>query len=76
MSFSCAGDIFEEDDQEKYLVKEHMKMIGIFLPDGKLHKVLEVYVETLPEADRRLLEEGFEIIGKTKLNSISEDYTG
>ena len=60
---------------ETYTVKEYFGRIGIFKSDGALMQVLEVYVKTLPEADKRLLGEGFEIVGKKQLNSIIEDYT-
>ena len=60
---------------ETYTVKEYFGRIGIFKSDGALMRVLEVYVKTLPEADKRLLGEGFEIVGKKRLNSIIEDYT-
>lgn len=61
--------------QEIYLIKEYMGKIGIFDSDGALVDVIEVYTKTLPEADRRLLGEGFEVIGKTQLNAIIEDYS-
>lgn len=60
---------------ETYTVREYFGRIGIFKSDGALMRVLEVYVKTLPEADKRLLGEGFEIVGKKQLNSIIEDYT-
>ena len=60
---------------ETYTVREYFGRIGIFKSDGALMQVLEVYVKTLPEADKRLLGEGFEIVGKKQLNSIIEDYT-
>ena len=63
------------DSDEIYMVKEYFGRIGIFNSDGALLQVLEVYVKTLPEADKRLLGEGFEIVGKKRLNSIIEDYT-
>ncbi len=61
--------------QEIYLIKEYMGRIGIFDTTGALVDVIEVYTKTLPEADRRLLGEGFEVIGKTQLNAIIEDYS-
>ena len=67
----------ETTENEKiYLVREHMNKIGIFDESGTLIKVLEVYVKTLPEADKRMLEEGFEIVGEKQLNAIIEDYDG
>ena len=67
------SDIFE--DSERYLIKEYMGKIGIFNAEGSLIDVIEVYTKTLPEADRRLLGEGFEVVGKKQLNSIIEDYS-
>lgn len=64
-----------ETEDIVYTVKSYMGKIGIFTPDGKLFDLLEVYVKTLPEADIRLLEEGFEVVGRSQLNSIIEDYT-
>ena len=64
-----------DTDTPVYTVKSYMGKIGIFTDDGKLWQVLEVYVKTLPEADIRLLEEGFEVVGQSQLNSIIEDYT-
>lgn len=64
-----------ETEEVVYTVKSYMGKIGVFSADGKLIQVLEVYVKTLPEADIRLLEEGFTIVGQAELNSIIEDYT-
>ena len=60
---------------QSYLIKEYMGKVGIFEKDGSLVRVIEVYTKTLPEADRRLLGEGFEIVGDDQLNSIIEDYS-
>ena len=62
-------------EAEVFTVKEYMGKIGVFSTDGVLIQVIEVYVKTLPEADKRLLGEGIEIIGKSALNSIIEDYS-
>ena len=64
-----------ESTEEVYTVKEYMGKIGIFSSDGVLIEVLDVYVKTLPEADKRLLGEGFNVTGKKQLNSIIEDYS-
>ena len=67
----------EASDTEKiYTVHEYMGKIGIFDENGTLIKVLEVYVKTLPEADKRILEEGFQVVGIKQLNAIIEDYDG
>ncbi len=57
-----------------YIVKEYMGKIGIFLEDGTLYRVLEVYVKTLPEADKRLLGEGIEVVGRQALSDLMQDY--
>ena len=59
-----------------YTVREHMGRIGIFDESGALVRVLEVYVRTLPEADKRMLTEGFDVVGIKQLNAIIEDYDG
>ncbi len=64
------------EQETVYTVREYMDKIGIFLQDGTLVRVLDVYVKTLPEADERLLKEGIEIIGKKQLNEIIQDYGG
>ena len=67
----------EAHNAEKvYTVCEHMEKIGIFDENGTLIMVLEVYVKTLPEADKRILQEGFQVIGTKQLNAIIEDYDG
>ena len=65
----------EATQKESYILKEYMEKIGIFSSDGTLIKTLDVYIKTLPEADRRLLREGIEVSGKQELNAIIEDYT-
>ena len=66
----------ETDTDKIYTVREHMGRIGIFDESGALVRVLEVYVRTLPEADKRMLKEGFEVVGTKQLNAIIEDYDG
>ncbi|MBR3639757.1 MAG: hypothetical protein IKN50_04040 [Clostridia bacterium] len=63
-------------DEPLYTVKEYLERIGIF-KEGKDKPdiVLDVYVFTLPDADRTMLKEGF-IISKDVLMSTIEDYTG
>lgn len=62
------------EQETVYTVREYMDKIGVFLQDGTLIQVLDVYVKTLPEADERLLKEGIEIIGKKQLNELIQDY--
>lgn len=63
-------------EETVYTVREYRGQIGIFLSDGTLMDVLDVNIKSLPEADRRLLGEGIEVLGKKRLNSLIEDYTG
>ena len=67
------GDI----EEENFLVKEYLGVIGIFsLENGEIRYVIERYTKTLPEADKRLLREGFVVIGMNGIYSVIEDYTG
>ena len=62
---------------ESFIVKEHLGQIGIFsLESGEIRYVIERYTKTLPEADKRLLGEGFVVIGMSGIYSVIEDYTG
>ena len=70
-----AGIMKDSDTEVVYFVREYMGVIGIFLPDGTLFQIIETHVKTLPDADKQLLKEGFEIIGQRALNSIIEDYS-
>ena len=64
-------------DKESFLIKEHSGQIGIFsLKTGEILYVIERYTKTLPETDRRLLQEGFVVIGISGIYSVIEDYTG
>ena len=66
----------ETDGNEIFIIREHMGMIGVFSKDDELLMTLDVYIKTLPKADQGLLGKGFEVIGKSQLNSVIEDYTG
>ena len=63
------------ENSDTWIIKSYLGKIGIFEKSGTLYKVLDVYVKTLPKADQRLLEEGFEVNSKEELYSIIEDYT-
>lgn len=64
-----------ESTFETLWVKEYSGKIGIFNADGEAVHIIDVYTKTLPEADRRLLEEGFEITSERQLASIIQDYS-
>ena len=59
-----------------YLVREHDGIIGVFTAEGDLEYTIEVYVRTLPEADRRLLSDGIFAQNKAELLEILGDYNG
>ena len=65
----------EPEEERVWLIREYEERIGIFDENGALLDVIDVYVKTLPIADRSLLEEGFEVVGKQRLYSIIEDYS-
>jgi hypothetical protein len=65
----------ENTEEQKFWIKEYNGLVGIFNADGSLYRTIDTRVKTLPEADQGLLEEGFEVIGKSQLNSIIEDYS-
>lgn len=65
----------ENTEEQKFWIKEYNGLVGIFNADGSLYRTVDTRVKTLPEADQGLLEEGFEVIGKSQLNSIIEDYS-
>lgn len=60
---------------EALLAKEYLGKIGVFNAGGELVRVIDVYTKTLPEADRRMLEEGIEIMSEKQLYSIIQDYS-
>ena len=66
---------FYSDDTE-YTVKEHDGMVGVFDADGELIEMIEISVITLPMAERKRLESGFEVSGDAELNKLKEAYCG
>ena len=64
------------DKEKRYVVKSHKGKIGIFSSDGDLIQIIDVYIKTLPIADREMLEEGIDIDNVDELRDIIEDYTG
>lgn len=58
-----------------WIVKEHEKKIGIFSEDGSLLRVLDIYTNTLPSADQRLLREGIVVTSQSELYALIEDYS-
>lgn len=67
----------ETTNQEtSYIVKSYKGKIGVFGGNGDLVQIIDVYIKTLPIADREMLEEGINIKNVDELRDIIEDYTG
>jgi len=64
----------DTEEQKVYTVKSYEGRIGVF-ENGELSYLLDVYVNTLPKTDRRLLEEGVVAYSEEELRDIIEDYT-
>lgn len=65
-----------ETQIQEYFIKSYEGKIGVFTEDTTLVRVIDVYIKTLPKADRRLLEKGFSVIGEAELRAVIQDYTG
>ena len=64
----------ESSETQCFFVRAHEGIIGIFNADGDLEYTIEVYVKTLPESDRSLLEKGIFAKSKADLLEILGDY--
>ena len=62
-------------DEYIRILKEYEGKIGIFNEAGSLVDMIDVYVKTLPETDRRLLKEGIILFSEDELRSLIEDYS-
>lgn len=61
--------------QTIYIIREYNGEIGVFAENQESPLLLvEVLVDTLPEADQKMLESGITVRGDENLNSILEDY--
>ncbi len=61
---------------KEYTVKEFNDKVAIFATgEGSPDLILDVYVFTLPEADRKMLSAGFRV-SKSEITGVIEDYTG
>lgn len=67
----------EETDvlYDAFCVREVNGKIGIYTSDGYLIRLLDVQVETLPEADREALSKGICVNSWRELISMIQDYT-
>ena len=64
----------DTEEEQCFFVRAHDGIIGVFSTDGELEYTLEVYVKTLPETDRHLLEKGIFAKSKAELLEILADY--
>ncbi len=62
-------------EDHAWIVKEHDKKIGIFSANGALLRVLDIYTNTLPTTDQRLLREGITVTTQSDLYALIEDYS-
>ena len=62
-------------DQAMFLVKEQNGKIGIYDAEGKLIKIIDTHIKTLPEAERSAIKEGFNVTSEKELYDIIEAYT-
>ena len=74
----CDTSITSEstNNEISFIVKSHKGKIGIFSNNGDLIQIIDVYIKTLPIADREMLKEGIDIKNVDELRDIIEDYTG
>ena len=66
----------ESEAQASWVVRAHDEKIGVFDANGELEYVVDVYLITLPQADRELLERGIWVSDEAELAALMEDYTG
>lgn len=63
-----------ESPEPMYTVKAHEGIIGIFDADGALCRSVNVFVMTLPEADREALAAGIVAYSEEEMRMIAERY--
>lgn len=66
----------ESEAASAFVVRAHDEKIGVFDASGKLAYVVDVYLITLPQADRELLSRGIRVRDERELAALMEDYTG
>lgn len=63
-------------ETEQYIIGVYEEKIAVFAQGDSIPiDVYNVYVNTLPEADRTALRNGIEVSGKARLRELIEDYT-
>ncbi len=73
---AVAGLAVTQPAEEIFILREYDGIIGVFDASGVLTDIIDVQVNSLPEADREMLETGIYAFSKSELNSLIEDYTG
>ena len=64
-----------EDEIDSYIISEYNGKIAVFKKlSAEPLFVSDVYVSSLPQADKELLKEGIEVRTKKELNRLIEDY--
>lgn len=58
-----------------YILREYNGKLGVFSVDGGLLKTVSVMVASLPEADRRALNEGICVASYAELTALLEDFS-
>ena len=76
MPESSESETFDTNIASGWIIREHEGQIGIFTSDNVLINTLNVYIKTLPIADRDLLREGIEVTTRKELLEVIEDYSG
>ena len=66
-----ASDETEADDE--YVIKEFDGKIGVF-KNGDFQYMIDVYVFTLPEYDKKLLSQGIKVSSEQELNDVLSSY--
>jgi len=61
------------DAEEEYLIKEFNGKIGVY-KNGDFQYMLDVFVFTLPEYDKKLLSQGIKASSEQELNDILSSY--
>ena len=74
-SISASADAEKEDGlYSAFCVRESNGLIGVYTSDGTLLKLLDVSVDSLPQADREALAKGITVNSWRELISLMQDY--
>lgn len=61
---------------DTFCIRESGGKIAVYTADGYLVRLFDVPVDTLPEADRKALQEGISVSSWKELLALIQDYTG